>query len=323
VVSFLLVLLTKNGANKMLKTFTTKQFNSMTVEQVRESIPFKSDNVDLLKQDYDIQTFFYTYIKEYLKDVDASNIHIRTLETFDKKQNLNPIKVNPIQRLTDDKVRITILYAVNLFPFRNAEDVLITGLPFVIHELKKYQERNTKANEKTWTNAINSNGRMSVKTIGKELQRFGLELVDRDKNSKPDDGQFFSVALTDDDNNFYHPKGKQLRSKITKLFDGTDTLKTTLLGDDVLPTPKPIDRQIKNYILNCGSDECKVSIKIPKSDFITDKLIEEFLTNTVCVCESLFILVEQKIDIEHADTVDHYFAPRKVEVKRTPAETKK
>ena len=80
---------------------------------------------------------------------------------------------------------------------------------------------------------------------------------------------------------------------------------------------------IKNYILNCGSDECKAQFKIPKSDFITDKLIEEFLTNTVCVCESLFILVEQKIDIEHADTVDHYFAPRKVEVKRTPAETKK
>ena len=123
----------------MLKTFTTKQFNSMTVEQVRESIPFKSDNVDLLKQDYDIQTFFFPYIKEYLKDIDESNIHIRTLETFDKKQNLNPIKVNPIQRLAStnpdesDKVRITILYAVNLLPFRNAENVLITGLPFVIH----------------------------------------------------------------------------------------------------------------------------------------------------------------------------------------------
>ena len=216
--------LQKNGADKMLKTFTTKQFNSMTVEQVRESIPFKSDNVDLLKQDYDIQTFFFPYIKEYLKDIDESNIHIRTLETFDKKQNLNPIKVNPIQRLAStnpdesDKVRITILYAVNLLPFRNAENVLITGLPFVIHELKKYQESNTKAGEKTWTNAINSNGRMSVKTIGKELMRFGLELVDRDKNSKPDDGQFFSVALTDDAGAFYHPKlGKQLRSKISKI----------------------------------------------------------------------------------------------------------
>ena len=314
----------------MLKTFTTKQFNSMTVEQVRESIPFKSDNVDLLKQDYDIQTFFFPYIKEYLKDIDESNIHIRTLETFDKKQNLNPIKVNPIQRLASpnpdesDKVRITILYAVNLLPFRNAENVLITGLPFVIHELKKYQERNTKAGEKTWTNAINSNGRMSVKTIGKELMRFGLELVDRDKNSKPDDGQFFSVALTDDAGAFYHPKlGKQLRSKISKLFDGTDTLKTTLLGNDVLPTPKPIDRKIKNYILNCGSDECKAQFKIPKSDFITDEKMAEYLEILVCACESLFILVEQKIDNEYIDTVDHYFAPKKVEIKRTPAETNK
>ena len=58
----------------MLKTFTTKQFNSMTVEQVRESIPFKSDNVDLLKQDYDIQTFFFPYIKEYLNYLNQTSL---------------------------------------------------------------------------------------------------------------------------------------------------------------------------------------------------------------------------------------------------------
>ena len=49
----------------------------------------------------------------------------------------------------------------------------------------------------------------------------------------------------------------------------------------------------------------------------------EYLEILVCACEALFILVEQKIDNEYIDTVDHYFAPKKVEIKRTPAETNK
>ena len=166
-----------------------KQLNTMTLEQIANDLPFNLDNLDLLPQDITIAEFYYPIVREYATE---ENINIRTVQFEDNKQTLNPVVVDKVEQLNQDRIRIVIRYATNLIPFISAKDTLIKGIPFIIHQLKKHEERNVKTGDKKWTDAINKNMRMSPKTIGKEIAKHGLKLTDSDGNDKSK--AYFNVA---------------------------------------------------------------------------------------------------------------------------------
>ena len=184
-----------------------KQLNTMTLEQIANDLPFNLDNLDLLPQDITIAEFYYPIVREYATE---ENINIRTVQFEDNKQTLNPVVVDKVEQLNQDRIRIVIRYATNLIPFISAKDTLIKGIPFIIHQLKKHEERNTATKDKKWTDAINKNMRMSPKTIGKEIAKHGLKLTYSDGNDKAK--EYFNVAIIDND------KGKSLVKNIEALF---------------------------------------------------------------------------------------------------------
>ena len=267
----------------------TKQLNTMTLEQIAEELPFNLDNLDLLPQDITIAKFYYPIVREYAIE---KNINIRTIQFENGQQTLNPIKVN-VEVLNSDRIRIVIWYATNLIPFISAKDCLIKGIPFVIHELKKHEERNMKADDKKWTDAINKNMRMSPKTIGKEIAKFGLRLVDHDGNDKAK--AYFNVEIINND------LGKSLVKNIEALFPDDAIVSTTITGEEIKnKTPKPPKHSITNYVLVC---ECKAKVTIPTEDF-NDLQIEDFIRDTVCICGGGFVDNTPAIDIPYVNQVD-------------------
>ena len=266
-----------------------KQLNSMTLEQIAKELPFNLDNLDLLPQDIIIGKFYYPIVRQYATE---ENINIRTIQFEDNKQTLNPIKVN-VEVLNSDRIRIVIHYATNLIPFISAKDTLIKGIPFVIHQLKKHEERNMKTDEKKWTDAINKNMRLSPKTIGKEIAKYGLKLVDHDGNDKSK--AYFNVAIIDND------LGKSLTKNIETLFPNDAIVSTTITGEEIKnKTPKPPKHSVTNYVLVC---ECKAKLTIPKEDF-NDLQIEDFIRDTVCICGGGFVDNTPTIDKPYLNLVD-------------------
>ena len=270
----------------------TKQLNSMTLEQIANELPFNLDNLDLLPQDITIAKFFYPIVRNYATE---ENINIRTIQFEDNKQTLNPIKVN-VEVLNSDRIRIVIHYATNLIPFISAQKALVKGIPFIIHQLKKHEERNTATKDKKWTDAINKNMRMSPKTIGKEIAKYGLKLTDHDGSDKSK--AYFNVAIIDND------KGKSLVKNIETLFPNDAIVSTTITGEEIKNrTPKPPKHSITNYVLVC---ECKAKVTIPTEDF-NDLQIEDFIRDTVCICGGGFVDDTPKIDKPYNDLVDDIY----------------
>ena len=285
----------------------TKQLNSMTLEQIANELPFNLDNLDLLPQDITIAKFFYPIVRNYATE---ENINIRTIQFEDNKQTLNPIKVN-VEVLNSDRIRIVIHYATNLIPFISAQKALVKGIPFIIHQLKKHEERNTATKDKKWTDAINKNMRMSPKTIGKEIAKYGLKLTDHDGSDKSK--AYFNVAIIDND------KGKSLVKNIEALFPDDAIVsisnEITIAGEEIKNrTPKPPKHSVTNYVLVC---ECKAKVTIPKEDF-SDLQIEDFIRDTVCICGGGFVDTKAKIDKPHVNQVDKTYGNNTEE---TPEET--
>jgi hypothetical protein len=267
----------------------TKQLNSMTLEQIANELPFNLDNLDLLPQDITIAKFFFPIVRQYAIE---KNINIRTIQFEDNKQTLNPIKVN-VEVLNSDRIRIVIHYATNLIPFISAQDCLIKGIPFIIHQLKKHEERNTATKDKKWTDAINKNMRLSPKTIGKEIAKYGLKLVDHDGNDKAK--AYFNVEIINND------LGKSLTKNIETLFPNDAIVSTTITGEEIKNrTPKPPKHSVTNYVLVC---ECKAKLTIPKEDF-NDLQIEDFIKDTVCICGGGFVDNTPTIDKPYLNLVD-------------------
>ena len=270
-----------------------KQLNTMTLEQIANDLPFNLDNLDLLPQDITIAEFYYPIVREYATE---ENINIRTVQFEDNKQTLNPVVVDKVEQLNQDRIRIVIRYATNLIPFISAKDTLIKGIPFIIHQLKKHEERNVKTGDKKWTDAINKNMRMSPKTIGKEIAKHGLKLTDSDGNDKSK--AYFNVAIIDND------KGKSLVKNIETLFPNDAIVSTTITGEEIKNrTPKPPKHSITNYVLVC---ECKAKVTIPTEDF-NDLQIEDFIRDTVCICGGGFVDDTPKIDKPYNDLVDDIY----------------
>ena len=270
-----------------------KQLNTMTLEQIANDLPFNLDNLDLLPQDITIAEFYYPIVREYATE---ENINIRTVQFEDNKQTLNPVVVDKVEQLNQDRIRIVIRYATNLIPFISAKDTLIKGIPFIIHQLKKHEERNVKTGDKKWTDAINKNMRMSPKTIGKEIAKHGLKLTDSDGNEKSK--AYFNVAIIDND------KGKSLVKNIETLFPNDAIVSTTITGEEIKNrTPKPPKHSITNYVLVC---ECKAKVTIPTEDF-NDLQIEDFIRDTVCICGGGFVDDTPKIDKPYNDLVDDIY----------------
>ena len=270
-----------------------KQLNTMTLEQIANDLPFNLDNLDLLPQDITIAEFYYPIVREYATE---ENINIRTVQFEDNKQTLNPVVVDKVEQLNQDRIRIVIRYATNLIPFISAKDTLIKGIPFIIHQLKKHEERNVKTGDKKWTDAINKNMRMSPKTIGKEIAKHGLKLTDSDGNDKSK--AYFNVAIIDND------KGKSLVKNIETLFPDDAIVSTTITGEEIKNrTPKPPKHSITNYVLVC---ECKAKVTIPTEDF-NDLQIEDFIRDTVCICGGGFVDDTPKIDKPYNDLVDDIY----------------
>ena len=283
----------------------TKQLNTMTLEQIANDLPFNLDNLDLLPQDITIGKFYYPIIRKYATE---ENINIRTIQFEDNKQTLNPIKVN-VEVLNSDRIRIVIWYATNLIPFISAQKALVKGIPFVIHQLKKHEERNTETKDKKWTDAINKNMRMSPKTIGKEIAKFGLKLVDHDGNKKLK--AYFNVEIIDND------LGKSLVKNIETLFPNDDIVSTTITGEEIKnKSPKPPKHNITNYVLVC---ECKAKVTIPTEDF-NDLQIEDFIRDTVCICGGGFVDTKATIDTPYVNQVDKTYGNT---TEKTPEETNK
>ena len=202
---------------------------NLTLEQLANDLPFTSDNVDLLPQDIKIQKFYYPFIREYATE---KNINIRTIQFENGQQTLNPIVVDKVEQLNSDRIRIVIRYCTNLIPFISAQQTLIKGIPFVIHQLKKHEERNVKTGDKKWVDAINKNMRLSPKTIGKEIAKHGLKLTDHDGSDKSK--AYFNVAIIDND------LGKSLVKNIAALFPNDDIVSTTIIGEEIKNrTPPP------------------------------------------------------------------------------------
>ena len=287
----------------------TKQLNRMTLEQIANELPFNLDNLDLLPQDITIAKFFYPIVRDYATE---ENINIRTIQFEDNKQTLNPIKVN-VDVLNSDRIRIVIHYATNLIPFISAQDCLIKGIPFVIHQLKKHEERNLKTGDKKWTDAINKNMRLSPKTIGKEIAKYGLRLVDHDGNDKAK--AYFNVAIIDND------LGKSLTKNIETLFPDDAIVSTTITGEEIKNrTPKPPKHSVTNYVLVC---ECKAKVTIPTEDF-NNLQIEDFIRDTVCICGGGFVDTKATIDKPHVDQVDKTYGNNTEEIPvQTTEETNK
>ena len=286
----------------------TKQLNTMTLEQIANELPFNLDNLDLLPQDITIGKFYYPIVREYATE---KNINIRTIQFEDNKQTLNPIKVN-VEVLNSDRIRIVIHYATNLIPFISAQQTLIKGIPFIIHQLKKHEERNMKADEKKWTDAINKNMRLSPKTIGKEIAKHGLRLVDHDGNDKA--RAYFNVEIINND------LGKSLIKNIETLFPNDDIVSTTIVGEEIKnKTPKPPKHSVTNYVLVC---ECKAKVTIPTEDF-NDLQIENFIKETVCICGGGFVDTKATIDKPYVKQVDKTYGNTTEEIPvETPEENK-
>ena len=262
---------------------------NLTLEQIAKELPFNLDNLDLLPQDITIGKFYYPIIREYATE---KNINIRTIQFEDNKQTLNPIVVDKVELLNSDRIRIVIRYATNLIPFISAQDTLIKGIPFVIHQLKIHEERNIKTDKKKWTNAINKNMRLSPKTIGKEIAKYGLKLVDSDGNEKAK--AYFNVAIIDNE------KGKSLIKNIETLFPNDTIVSTTIDGEEIKNrTPKPPKHSITNYVLVC---ECKAKVTIPTEDF-NNLQIEDFIRDTVCICGGGFVDNTPTIDNPYLELI--------------------
>ena len=282
----------------------TKQLNSMTLEQIANELPFNLDNLDLLPQDIIIGKFYYPIIRKYTTE---ENINIRTIQFEDNKQTLNPIKVN-VEVLNSDRIRIVVWYATNLIPFISAKDTLIKGIPFIIHQLKKHEERNTATKDKKWVDAINKNMRMSPKTIGKEIAKYGLKLTDHDGSDKA--RAYFNVEIINND------LGKSLVKNIEALFPDDAIVSTTIVGEEIKNrTPKPPKHSTTNYVLVC---ECKAKVTIPKEDF-SDLQIEDFIRDTVCICGGGFVDNTPTIDTPYVNQVDKTYGNNTEE---TPEDTK-
>lgn len=270
-----------------------KQLNTMTLEQIANDLPFNLDNLDLLPQDITIAEFYYPIVRQYATE---KNINIRTIQFENGQQTLNPIVVDKVELLNQDRIRLTIRYATNLIPFISAQDCLVKGIPFVIHQLKMHEERNIKTDKKKWTNAVNLNMRLSPKTIGKEIAKHGLKLTDHDGNDKAK--AYFNVAIIDND------KGKSLVKNIETLFPNDDIVSTTIVGEEIKNrTPKPPKYSITNYVLVC---ECKAKVTISYEDF-NDLQIEDFIKDTVCICGGGFVDNTPTIDKPYNDLVDETY----------------
>jgi len=281
----------------------TKQLNTMTLEQIASDLPFNLDNLDLLPQDITIAKFYYPIVRQYATE---ENINIRTIQFEDNKQTLNPIVVDKVELLNSDRIRIVIRYATNLIPFISAKDTLIKGIPFVIHQLKKHEERNLKTGDKKWVDAINKNMRMSPKTIGKEIAKHGLKLTDHDGNDKAK--AYFNVAIIDND------LGKSLVKNIETLFPNDAIVSTTIDGEEIKNrTPKPPKHSITNYVLVC---ECKAKVTIPKEDF-SDLQIEDFIKDTVCICGGGFVDNTPTIDTPYNNLVDETYGNNEETTEKT------
>jgi len=281
----------------------TKQLNTMTLEQIANELPFNLDNLDLLPQDITIAKFYFPIVRKYATE---KNINIRTIQFEDNKQTLNPIVVDKVELLNSDRIRIVIRYATNLIPFISAKDTLIKGIPFVIHQLKKHEERNLKTGDKKWVDAINKNMRMSPKTIGKEIAKHGLKLTDHDGNDKAK--AYFNVAIIDND------LGKSLVKNIETLFPNDAIVSTTIDGEEIKNrTPKPPKHSITNYVLVC---ECKAKVTIPKEDF-SDLQIEDFIKDTVCICGGGFVDNTPTIDTPYNNLVDETYGNNEETTEKT------